>query len=340
MSETDDSREGRDLSDFIVEKDLTLTLDCIAGQPEAVEALRDLRDKIEWAPVYKHWAARKPRGILFEGLPGTGKSFAVRCMMSETQGTLIEMKYEDIASRYVDHSIQLLAKIKDEAEKEAKNNPVVIFIDEFDAMAPSRNTEGIHQSDRKRVNFLLKWMDGGLNSMQNITFIATTNFKLGIDMALLRPGRFDTIINFKEFKPEGVAAAFKIHAKISNAKAGRNLFLSTPEEIETQLDHKRLGKIKTGASVEAVVQLVLTEKAKQHQVNIEELVKTTKEKNSILTVNEVLTIVLNAHTESVPYLISLDDIYKAIDSFVVKEDEKFKKEGRIIRGFHKEELDV
>src|SRR3972149_7020032 len=119
-----DVRDSAKIDDFVVRNDYTLSLDCIAGQKEAKEALKDLKDMIKWSVVFDHWGARRPRGLLLEGAPGLGKTLSARCLAAEVDCTLIEIRYEDIASKYIDHPIQPLSNIKKQVDEWAKEGPV------------------------------------------------------------------------------------------------------------------------------------------------------------------------------------------------------------------------
>lgn len=163
----------------------------IGGVPQEFEILRD-------SLVNEHSAFIRPHGILLEGLPGTGKTYLVKCLAGELGTTIIEISAANLMDMYVGSGP---AKIKAEfarARNIAKRTgkPVIVFFDEFDSIGKrifdDRNS-AVADEINKTVNALLAEIDG-FNSDDNIIVIAATNKADYIDEAFKRPGRFDYII--------------------------------------------------------------------------------------------------------------------------------------------------
>lgn len=134
-----------------------------------------------------------PKGYILTGKPGTGKTLLAKTLAKETNKNFFHVN----ASEFNKHLVGKGAEhIRNLVKKAQKKGPSVIFIDEIDAIAKSRSNSS-HGSQNERestLNQLLTEMDG-FNSPENVTFIAATNRPELIDKALLRPGRFDRIIN-------------------------------------------------------------------------------------------------------------------------------------------------
>src|SRR3990167_3093114 len=158
--ERNEKEEKIDFKDLVSKLDGDLDLSCLGGQEEAKRVLLDLVEQLRYSSVFKYWDSPPPRGILLTGAPGVGKSHAVRCLASEVNCYLLEIRYEDVASKYIDHPIELLRSIKESVSKvTTTGKKVIIFLDEADSFMPSRDSFTQHMADRKKTNFFLTWMD-------------------------------------------------------------------------------------------------------------------------------------------------------------------------------------
>lgn len=200
----------------------SLSLDDIVGQEEAIKTLKEFVRQVLYKNIYSQWNVWPSKGILLTGSPGLGKTAAVRALGQELNSKvhLMELRYLDIASKWIDAPIENLRSFFKVAEKLSKSAHVIIFIDEIDSMIPNRNSE-LHETTLKRVNIFLEWMDGGFIAQNNITIIGATNYVEGIDKAALRPGRFDKIIEFKNLTAEAINKGLKIHLSKKNLPPSR-----------------------------------------------------------------------------------------------------------------------
>lgn len=162
------------------------------GLSGVVERAREL---IEVPLMYKRElttiGARPIKGVLFTGLPGTGKTMLARIIANSTDSVFYEISGPEVFSKWYGQSEEILRKLFEDAEKQ---NRAIIFFDEIDSVAGKRADES-HEVSRRVVAQLLTLMDG-FTSNDNIVVIAATNRPQDIDAALRRPGRFDWEVNF------------------------------------------------------------------------------------------------------------------------------------------------
>jgi SpoVK/Ycf46/Vps4 family AAA+-type ATPase len=242
-----------------VKIDPHLRLDHVVGQPEAVAQLRDLVKRIKWPGVYQSWGVTKPKAIALVGPPGVGKTFTIRALANEVDCPLLELKYEDVATHLYDEAIRRLALFKAQAEALAEEyGHVLISIDEAEVFFRSRFDVNTHNSDEKKTNFFLRWIDGDLEGTDGFTILAASNAWEIIDPAMRRAGRF-TKIEFKALSPKDVLAALCIHMDLAEKKTSRKMFDRT--QMDTLLN--RLPEY-TGADVKEIIDLALLNKANEH----------------------------------------------------------------------------
>lgn len=134
-----------------------------------------------------------PRGVLFCGPPGSGKTLLARAIADRTSAAFFVINGPEIISKHYGESESALRSLFAAAEKAA---PAIIFIDEIDAIAPRRDSlSGEKQVERRVVAQLLTLMDG-LSDRGRVVVMAATNLPDSLDPALRRPGRFDREITF------------------------------------------------------------------------------------------------------------------------------------------------
>lgn len=122
-------------------------------------------------------------GILLHGPPGNGKTLLARALANETDRTFLSVRGPELKNKWFGETEKLIRNLFEEAEE---NEPSIIFFDEFDSVAPSR--ENCTSCERGPVNMLLTEMDG-LEDRGDILFLAATNRPEALDRAVLRPGR-------------------------------------------------------------------------------------------------------------------------------------------------------
>lgn len=131
-----------------------------------------------------------PKGIIFEGPPGTGKTFFAKAIATALDATAIVVSGPELKSKWVGESEQNLRQIFTRARQSA---PAIIIFDELDSFATRRGTYTGSGVEHSMVNQLLTEMDG-FRKEELVFIIGTTNFVESLDEALLRPGRFELTI--------------------------------------------------------------------------------------------------------------------------------------------------
>ncbi|VVB76938.1 VCP-like ATPase [uncultured archaeon] len=134
---------------------------------------------------------RPVKGILLVGAPGTGKTMLAKAVASERESNFISIKGPEILSKWVGNSQEIIRELFRKARLAA---PCIIFIDEIDAITRTRGGDNESPIHRDALEALLVEMDG-LQDRKNVVVLAATNRPEDIDSALLRPGRFDRIID-------------------------------------------------------------------------------------------------------------------------------------------------
>lgn len=198
-----------------------ITLSSWAGSPEIFEECFEVVSYLKNSTVYKDSGAEIPKGILLEGPPGTGKTLIAKAIASEADANFVAVS----ASEFIEVFVGLGAsKIRDLFKKARENKPAIIFIDEIDSIGRQRGA-GINMGNDEReqtLNQLLAEMDGFAQN-DGILVIAATNRKDVLDSALLRPGRFDRIINIALPDKESRKKILNVHIKNKNIAEDLNI---------------------------------------------------------------------------------------------------------------------
>ncbi len=221
----------------------SITFAEIGGCDEAKAELTLLGHGLQKPEAFQKWGINYPRGILLHGLPGTGKTLLAKAMANLANASLYCVSITDVLTCYYGESPKLVGRVFDIAERHA---PSIILFDEIDSLAQQR--EGAHEESGRIVSVLLQRMDG-IKKMKNVTVIGTTNFISNIDSALLRPGRFDKIIEVPLPDRKAREDIFRLHAK------GKRV----AEDMDYALLAERSDGF-TGADIESFMQASLGKK--------------------------------------------------------------------------------
>ncbi len=182
------------------------------------EQINEVRETVEM-PLKKPDAfddvgIEPPSGVLLYGPPGTGKTMLAKAVANQTDATFIKMAGSELVHKFIGEGAKL---VRDLFEVARENQPAVLFIDEIDAIA-SKRTESKTSGDaevQRTMMQLLSEMDG-FEDRGDIRIIAATNRFDMLDRAILRPGRFDRLIEVPKPDREGREIIFQIHTRDMN----------------------------------------------------------------------------------------------------------------------------
>ena len=162
-----------------------------------------------------------PKGVLLHGPPGTGKTLLARAVAHETNAYFLRVVGSELVQKYIGEGARLVRELFELAKK---NSPTIIFIDEIDAVGASR-TEATTSGDREVQRTLMQLLAGmdGFERRGDVKIIGATNRIDILDPALLRPGRFDRIIEIPLPDQDGRLGILKVHCKGMNLDEEVNL---------------------------------------------------------------------------------------------------------------------
>ncbi|WP_336024415.1 proteasome-activating nucleotidase Pan2 [Halobellus salinisoli] len=193
----------------------SITYDDIGGIDEQVREVREaVEDPLTSPEMFEQVGIQPPSGVLLYGPPGTGKTMLAKAVANETDATFIKMAGSELVRKFIGEGARLVRDLFDLA---AEREPAVIFIDEIDAVASKRTdskTSGDAEVQRTMMQ-LLSEMDG-FDDRGDVRIIAATNRFDMLDEAILRPGRFDRLIEVPKPTEEGREQVLEIHTRDMN----------------------------------------------------------------------------------------------------------------------------
>ncbi len=187
-----------------------VTWDDVGG----LESLKEeLKEAVEWPlkhkEAFQYVDVEAPKGILLHGPPGTGKTLIAKALAKMTESNFISVKGPELLSKWVGESEKGIREVFRKARQAA---PCIIFFDEVDALVPRRSGGSESHVSENVVSQILTEIDG-LEELHNVLIIGATNRLDIVDPALLRPGRFDRIIEVPKPDSKGREHILKIHTK-------------------------------------------------------------------------------------------------------------------------------
>jgi len=187
--------------------------------------IREVREAVELPlkrpELFERIGIEPPKGILLHGPPGTGKTLLAKAVAHETNAYFLRVVGSELVQKYIGEGARLVRELFDLARKKA---PTIIFIDEIDAVGASR-TEATTSGDREVQRTLMQLLAGmdGFERRGDVKIIGATNRIDILDRALLRPGRFDRIIEIPLPDIEGRLAILTVHTRKMNLDEEVNL---------------------------------------------------------------------------------------------------------------------
>ena len=174
----------------------------IGGLDEQINEIREAVElPLKRPELFEAVGIDAPGGVLLYGAPGTGKTLLARAVAHETNAKFLRVVGSELVQKYIGEGARLVRELFEMAKRDA---PTIIFIDEIDAIGAHR-TEGVTSGDREVQRTLMQLLAGldGFDGRGNVKIIGATNRIDILDPALLRPGRFDRIIEIPLPDTEG-----------------------------------------------------------------------------------------------------------------------------------------
>ena len=218
-----------------------ISYDDVGGLEEQIQEIRETVElPLKKPELFKKIGIEPPRGVLLFGAPGTGKTLVAKAVAHETQARFIRIIGSELVQKFIGEGARLVREIFQLAKEKA---PSIIFIDELDAIGSKRlqiATSGDREVQRTLMQ-LLSEMDG-FDQRGDVKIIGATNRPDILDPAILRPGRFDRLIDFPIPGWEERKSIFKIHMR------GMNI-----DDSKFNLDRLvEMTKGATGAEIKAI----------------------------------------------------------------------------------------
>lgn len=210
-----------------------VTYDDVGGLKQQMLELREaVEDPLLRPELYKKVGIEPPKGVLLVGPPGTGKTLMAKAVANATQATFIRLVGSELVQKYIGEGARLVRELFQLAKDKA---PSIIFIDELDSVGARRldvATSGDREVQRTLMQ-LLSELDG-FTPTSDVKIIGATNRPDILDDALLRPGRFDRIIDVGLPDADGRKQIFDIHLAHMN--------------VDGEVSSKKLADITEGVS--------------------------------------------------------------------------------------------
>ncbi len=201
-----------DVDSFLIVEKPNISWQDLGGLEDQVREIKEVVElPLQKPELFKKLGISPPKGVLLHGSPGTGKTLLAKAVATSTNATFIHLVASELVQKFIGEGAKL---VKDLFQLAREKAPSIVFIDEIDALASQRvelGTSGEREVQRTLMQLLTE-MDGFKN-LSDVKIIAATNRVDILDEAILRPGRFDRIIELPLPEKEGRKQIFQIHTK-------------------------------------------------------------------------------------------------------------------------------
>ncbi|MGA7042708.1 MAG: CDC48 family AAA ATPase [Nitrososphaeraceae archaeon] len=243
-----------------------------------IEVKEELAEAIEWplkhADLFNQADVRPSKGLMLYGPPGTGKTMIAKAVATTSEANFISVKGPELLSKWVGESEKGVREI---FRKARQASPCIVFFDELDAVAPRRGrSEGDAHVTERVISQMLTEMDG-LEDLKGVVVIGATNRPDIIDEALLRPGRFDRILEVPFPDKEARKDILKIHTK--------------RKPLDNTVDMEKLVELTdgfTGADIAAIVNAAAMSAIKEQVAAISETKSSGRREDKTMTAAAVI----------------------------------------------------
>ena len=202
---------GKSKAKFQMEAKTGINFDDVAGIEEAKEELQEVITFLKQPEKFTAVGAKIPRGVLLIGPPGTGKTLLAKAIAGEASVPFFSISGSEFVEMFVGVGA---SRVRDLFRKAKESAPCLVFIDEIDAVGRQRGAGigGGNDEREQTLNQLLTEMDG-FEGNPGVIVIAATNRPDVLDIALLRPGRFDrqVMVDYPDIK--GRLAILEVHGR-------------------------------------------------------------------------------------------------------------------------------
>ena len=224
-----------------IEEAPDVTFSLIGGLDSQISEIREIVElPLKRPDLFVHVGIQPPKGVLLYGPPGTGKTLLAKAVANSTDATFLRVVGSEFVQKYIGEGARLVRELFEMAKNKA---PAIIFIDELDAIG-TRRLDGATSGDRevqRTLMQLLAEMDG-FDARGEVKLIAATNRLDMLDPALLRPGRFDRVIEIPMPSIDALLSILKIHSQ----------GMSLDDEIDLRII-AGLAEGSSGADIKALV---------------------------------------------------------------------------------------
>ena len=245
---------------IVVEDKPDVSFEDIAGQDTAVNQARDLSRLLAHPELFDMYGIDPPRGILFHGPPGTGKTMIAKALANEANAGFVYIKATDLASKWYGDSEKFAKGIFTIAREQAEERGhCILYIDEVDSILPPRNgVRGTHEVTNRVIGTFLQEIDGLGTEAGKITVVASTNIPDNVDPAFL--SRMSEWVEVPLPNAEGRTKILGKHFAAASERAKRDSFFDQSVNL---VDIGQRTEGLSGRDLADLVQVILREKALQ-----------------------------------------------------------------------------